>query len=64
MQRSDVVAHLQRAGARVHLPQRRALAEEQRLLGVHHDPVEVGLPVPVRLAGLQQEKLLLTDTQS
>src|SRR5699024_5417579 len=52
-ERSGVYAHSERPSRRVHLPENGTLAEEKRLPGVHHDGVEVSLPVSVRVAGLE-----------
>lgn len=53
MQWPDMVSHFQSPRARVHLSERGAFSEEQRFLGIHHDPVEVSFPVPMGHARLK-----------
>lgn len=51
MQRSEISSDFECAGGRVDLTEDRSLAEEQRLLGVHHDDVEISFPIAVRVVG-------------
>jgi len=48
----------------VDLSEHRALAEEQRLPGVHEDQIKVGLPVPVGDAGLHAKQAIKSHTHT